>query len=283
MRRLTKGLLLCWAVIFSLILPRPASAIPIAVFTGNTFVDSGSLDGTINYGVWPSAVAFGLDLSASGVGTLFSLFSPGAGSPASLGPGFVYAYQLANNGTSTLAISAFSVPTAGFPVTSWGFVHASLADFGPPSVEVTATNNLGVGASFETLPAGGSAPRTGASATFLGISGDADHVDPGVTFSGLSVFSLFAAGAPPTGFFAGPIACFTPPSPGVGFCKRSSIIVFTSPVGPGFATGTIIDAALFTTGLVPAPVPEPATLILVGTGMTAMGIWGRRKFGGRRS
>jgi uncharacterized membrane protein YgdD (TMEM256/DUF423 family) len=63
----------------------------------------------------------------------------------------------------------------------------------------------------------------------------------------------------------------------------STVFLYQSSLGPGFFSGSIQDGGVGADGLVPSPAPEPGTLLLLGSGLVAMGAWGRRKLNRRKA
>jgi len=65
--------------------------------------------------------------------------------------------------------------------------------------------------------------------------------------------------------------------PGGGAVSQTQInLVFSAPPGPGVpfsGSQASVDIAVS-----PSPVPEPASLILLGSGLAGLGLWGRKKF-----
>ena len=93
------------------------------------------------------------------------------------------------------------------------------------------------------------------------IGSDAGSGTPGGTAPTASAFS----GAPPTSavwnFFLNTI---DPP------LEHSTVLLFTSPYGPRLAPASVMDSGLSDKRDLPSPMPEPATMMLLGIGSAMM-------------
>jgi len=225
-----------------------AQASPIlygSVFEQGFSVLTGALkiDGTVNY-----AVFTGADFNTLISGLSLTM---GTSSPAKpTNPGFVYVFQVTNNGTNTQAISNFS---AGFAVlttdiTSWGYIPGNVFIDGGSPTPVSATNDL---LSIDTLD--GFGPPSGSSSDPSSVALTSTSV--WVTWSGI------AAGG------------------------SSSLIFYTSNYGPSTLSSQINGGGFGASGPTPgASVPEPSTILLMTLGLVGLAGFGRgfRKKEGER-
>ena len=238
----------------------PANAAPISAFTGNTFLDDGAVDGTVNYAVFTKAAFLAGTPSALRAAFKNGLGSPdldnsGGSSAGDLdlsGSGYVYLYEQTNNGRNTFVISALTASTGGTQITSWGYFSKWVFKDNFNAI-VNATNNLGV----DTLPPGGSGPRVWL--TSVGFSALATAINPGrVVLTSSSVRETFSG-------------------TGLGTGKSASIMVFTGQ-SPTWFDAHIDDHGTSAYGPAPAPgpVPEPGTLLLLGSGLAGAVAWGTK-------
>ncbi|MBI2825854.1 MAG: PEP-CTERM sorting domain-containing protein [Planctomycetia bacterium] len=105
-----------------------------------------------------------------------------------------------------------------------------------------------------------------------GLSKAADPANPGSLGAGFGAVpgSSTFAGAPPTStrwdYTGAPLALGT----------NSTILLFTSPHPPGLQPGSIQGGGLSDTKLLPSPIPEPASFILLAFGAAALLVVRRR-------
>jgi len=59
--------------------------------------------------------------------------------------------------------------------------------------------------------------------------------------------------------------------------EYSTVLLFTSPYGPQWAPATVMDGGLGNTHDLPSPIPEPATMALVGLGLAGLVARHRRR------
>lgn len=252
-------------------LAKGADAVPMAGFTGHTDISGGGVtDGTINFAVLtPGDPLFGL---------LSGAFVPGTDSGTLVAGQFIYLYQLVNDGdlapNAVLTSHSNSLgrpgnASPGSP-SSWG-AFGGLAFF---------DGGVAIGPGLGPLP------------TCSDVAGGCAGDGAGGDLDGAALFGI--APAATTGL-SGPVTIAGGPGPGLGSIVASylgipgggltvgslgTMIGFTSPYAPEVWSGGILDGGTVASGATPAPAPEPATLLLLGSGLMGMGWFGRKKMKG---
>jgi PEP-CTERM motif len=233
------------------------------------------LEGTVSYAVI-SGASFNSEVVAHAIGFGGSVPSGTLGPVVLPAPtDFVYLYQLVNDGPSPDLILNWDITgglvglgpgiTAGTRLESTLFVDTSI--FGLVSAgPFGATTGLSVSGlvDFENglgdpqpVPVPPWGPCLGSAGTADCSDGQADLFPTSVTVSNWQ--------EAPSAF---------PLDPG----WSGTVVWFASPFGPGNGSTTITEISGFSTsGFVPVPVPEPGTLLLLGSGLMGLVFYGREK------
>jgi hypothetical protein len=209
------------------------------------------VDGTVNFAVFNKTGGSAGDVWNTGLAGFDAAFTQGTGSAVlDTTVGYLYVYQIVNDGATTVAISAFSQST-GNSVTSYGlWAGKGLSD---GSGAVSDSNPFGTPSGFAS-PGNSSTGNNDGIGTVV-VNGSVGGPDT-VTFDGTNFRANWAAN-----LLGG---------------ASGSLIGFTSNLAPGQSVHTVFDTGTSSFGYAASPIPEPSTLVLLGIGAMC-GIPGLRR------